>query len=131
MNLKNLLLTSLFIFALSLSALAQGNKVEQAVLKLESEWVEALIKADAAALEKLYSDNLTYTHSSGSTDTKAEYITNLKAGKTKYESLVREDVKVRVLGKTALHTSKTNIKLISNGQPSSFAVKMLDRKSVV
>ena len=125
MNLKNLLLTSLFIFALSLSALAQGNKVEQAVLKLESEWVEALIKADAAALEKLYSDNLTYTQSSGSTDTKAEYITNLKAGKTKYESLVREDVKVRVFGNTALHTSKTNIKLISNGQPSSFAVKML------
>ena len=125
MNLKNLLLTSLFIFALSLSALAQGNKVEQAVLKLESEWVEALIKADAAALEKLYSDNLTYTHSSGSTDTKAEYITNLKAGKTKYESLVREDVKVRVFSNTALHTSKTNIKLISNGQPSSFAVKML------
>ncbi len=125
MNLKNLLLTSLFIFALSLSALAQGNKVEQAILKLETEWVEALIKADIAALERLYSDQLTYTHSSGPTDTKAQYLTNLKAGKTKYESLVREDVKVRVYGNTALHISKTNYKLISNGQPSSFAVKML------
>lgn len=125
MKLQQLLLTSLFFFALSLVTLAQGNKVEQAILKLETEWVDALVKADAAALEKLYSDQLTYTHSSGSTDTKTEYITNLKAGKTKYESLVREDVKVRVLGNTALHTSKTNIKLISNGQPSAFAVKML------
>ncbi len=125
MNLKNLLLASLFMFALSLTAWAQGNKIEQAILKLETEWVDALVKADIAALERLYSDQLTYTHSSSSTDTKAEYITNMKAGKTKYESLMREDVKVRVFGNTALHTSKTNIKLISNGQPSSFAVKML------
>ncbi len=125
MKLKYLVFTSLFLLALSISGFAQGNKVEQAVLKLETEWVDALVKADAAALEKLYSETLTYTHSSGSTDTKTEYITNLKAGKTKYESLVREDVKVRVFGNTALHTSKTNIKLISNGQPSAFAVKML------
>ena len=125
MKLNNLVLSSLFLFALAITGFAQGNKVEQAVLKLETEWVDALVKADAAALEKLYSEHLTYTHSSGSTDTKTEYITNLKAGKTKYESLVREDVKVRVFGNTALHTSKTNIKLISNGQPSAFAVKML------
>ncbi len=125
MKLKDLVLTSLFLFALTSTGFAQGNKVEQAVLKLETEWVDALMKADAAALEKLYSETLTYTHSSGSTDTKTEYITNLKAGKTKYESLVREDVKVRVFGNTALHTSITNIKLITNGQPSAFAVKML------
>lgn len=125
MKLQQRLLTSLFLLTFCATNFAQGSKIEQAVLKLEAEWVDALVKADGAALEKLYSDNLTYTHSSGSTDTKAEYITNLKAGKTKYESLMREDVKVRVFGNTALHTSKTHIKLISNGQPSSFAVKML------
>lgn len=122
---KNLLLTCLLIFTYALTGLAQGNAAEQAVLKLEEEWVAALIKADATVLERIYSESLTYTHSSGATDTKAIYIANLKAGKTKYESLVREDVKVRVYGNTALHTSKTNIKLVSNGQPQAFAVKML------
>jgi ketosteroid isomerase-like protein len=125
MKLQQQLLTSLFLVTLCVATFAQGSKIEQAVIKLEAEWVDALVKADGAALEKLYSDHLTYTHSSGSTDTKAEYITNLKAGKTKYESLVREDAKVRVFGNTAIHTSKTNIKLISNGQPSAFAVKMI------
>jgi ketosteroid isomerase-like protein len=125
MKLKHLVLTSLFLMTFCATSFAQGSKIEQAVIKLEAEWVDALVKADGAALEKLYSDNLTYTHSSGTTDTKAEYITNLKAGKTKYESLVREDAKVRVFGNTAIHTSKTNIKLISNGQPSAFAVKMI------
>lgn len=125
MKFKSLLLTTLALFALACAALAQGNATEKAILKLEEEWVAALVKADGAALERLYSDNLTYTHSSAVTDTKAEYITNLKAGKTKYESLVREDVKVRVYGNTALHTSKTNIKLVSNGQAQAFSVKML------
>ena len=122
---KHRLLTSLFLFALIVPLTAQGNATEQAILKLEAEWVEALVKADGAALERLYSNSLTYTHSSAVTDDKATYIANLKAGKTKYESLVREDVKVRVYGNTALHTSKTNIKLVSNGQPQSFTVKML------
>jgi len=125
MKTKTYLLSFLFFLALTITPQAQGNKVEQAIISLEQQWVDALVKADGAALEQIYSDQLTYTHSSGSTDTKAEYITNLKAGKTKYESLVREDVKVRVFGNTVLHTSKTNIRLISNGQPSAFAVKVL------
>lgn len=125
MKIKPLLLTTLALFAFALTALAQGNAKEQAILKLEEEWVAALVKADGAALERLYSDALTYTHSSAVTDTKTEYITNLKAGKTKYVSLVREDVKVRVYGNTALHTSKTNIKLVSNGNAQAFSVKML------
>lgn len=125
MNLKHLLLASLLLVALHGIATAQNNKLEQAITKLEAEWVDALIKVDTAALERLYSDQLTYTHSSGTTDTKAEYIANLKTGRTKYESLVREDVKVRIFGNTVLHTSKTNYKLVNNGQPQSFSVKML------
>ncbi len=125
MNLKHFLLSALMLVALHGIAAAQNNQIEQAITKLEAEWVDALIKVDAAALERLYSDQLTYTHSSGTTDTKAEYIANLKTGRTKYESLVREDVKVRVYGNTALHTSKTSYKLVNNGQPQSFSVKML------
>ncbi|MFN7929921.1 MAG: nuclear transport factor 2 family protein [Blastocatellia bacterium] len=123
MKFNQLLFLCFFLFAFVLTTTAQGN--EQAILKLEEEWVAALVKADGAALERLYSDSLTYTHSSAQTDTKAEYIANLKTGKTKYESLVREDVKVRFYGNTALHTSKTHYKLVSNGQPQAFSVKML------
>jgi ketosteroid isomerase-like protein len=122
---KKIFLTSLFLFAFVISAAAQNNKIEQAIIQLEKEWVEALVKADAVALERIYSDTLTYTHSSAVTDSKASYIANLKTGKTKYVSLEREDVKVRVYGNTALHTSKTNISLVTDGKPNSFAVKML------
>ena len=122
---KKIFLTSLFLFAFVMSASAQNAKIEQAIMQLEKEWVEALVKADAAALERIYSDTLTYTHSTAVTDTKTSFIANLKTGKTKYVSEEREEVKVRVYGNTALHTSKTNIKLVTNGQPSVFSVKML------
>ena len=122
---KQILLTSLFLLAFVISASAQTNKIEQGILQLEKEWVEALVKADVTALERIYSDSLTYTHSNSLTDTKASYLANLKTGKTKYISMEREDVKVRVYGNTALHTSKTNISLVTDGKPSSFAVKML------
>ena len=72
---KKIFLTSLFLFAFVISASAQNNKIEQAIIQLEKEWVEALVKADGAALERIYSDSLTYTHSNSNTDTKAEYIT--------------------------------------------------------
>ncbi len=122
---KKTVLFVVCLIAFSISAAAQGNKIEQTILQLEKDWIAALINVDTAALERIYSDSLTYTHSNSNTDTKAIYIANLKAGKTKYLSLTPGDVKVRVYGTTALYTSTTAIKLISNGQESSFSVKML------
>ena len=94
-------------------AAAQG-KAEQELLKLEQQWVDALVKADTAALEKLYGDGLIYTHSSGAVDTKASYIEGIKTGKSKYESLDRDDVKVKLYGTTAIVTAHSVIKVNKN-----------------
>ena len=85
--------------------------MEQAVLKLEQEWVNALIKADIAKLETLYADTLVYTHSSGQVDDKAKYIAALKAGTPKYLSLDRDNIKVNVYGDSAVVTCHVLIKL--------------------
>jgi hypothetical protein len=98
----------------SVAVLGQGKTEEQAVLKLEEQWVAALVKADTAALEKLYADDLVYTHSSGAVDTKAKYIDSLKTGKTKYESLDRDDIKVRMYGTTAIVTCHAIFKVNNN-----------------
>lgn len=97
----------------SLSAVAQAP-AEQAVLKLEQQWVDALVKADVAALETLYHDDLVYTHSSGVVDTKASYIDAIKSGKTKYESFARDDIRVRLHGDTAIVTCRSVIKVNNN-----------------
>lgn len=116
-----------FLVALAVQAAPQksANGIEPAVLKLEQEWVDALIKVDIAKLEQLYADTLVYTHSSGSVDDKAKYLANLKAGGTKYVSIDREDIKVNVYGDTALVTCHALIKLKANGTDRTVDARMI------
>ncbi|MGH9844164.1 MAG: nuclear transport factor 2 family protein [Blastocatellia bacterium] len=116
---KRIFLCAFVFLLLSLAASAQ-NAGEQAILKLEQQWVDALVKADAAALEKIYADDLIYTHSSGTVDTKASYIDSLKTGKAKYESIERDDVKVRFYGDTAIVTCRSVIKVNKNTIPARY-----------
>jgi uncharacterized protein (TIGR02246 family) len=102
------------------SAFAQQSAAEQAILKLEQQWADAVIKADVATLDKLYTDDLTYTHSSGRVDTKASYIDSLKTGAAKYASIEREEVKVRFYGNAAIVTCRSVIKVNNNTIPSRY-----------
>ena len=99
----------------SKKAMKSTNAVEQAVLQLEQNWEDALLKSDTAALEKIYDDSLVYTHSNGSVDDKATYIGNIKSGASKYESLKRDEIKVNVYGNTALVFSHWQVQSLSRG----------------
>lgn len=116
------LLMSVAMFA---QAAPQKSDLEQAVLKLEQGWVDALLKADTTKLETLYADTLVYTHSSGSVDDKAKYIANIKAGGTKYISIDRDDIKVNLYGDTAIVTCHALIKLKANGTDRTVDARMI------
>ncbi|MFN7947643.1 MAG: nuclear transport factor 2 family protein [Blastocatellia bacterium] len=121
---KHILTTIILALALTAAATAQTADEKQ-VLKLEQQWVEALTKADTAALERIYHNDLTYTHSSGVVDTKASYLAGLKSGNTKYLALDRDEVKVRIYGNTAIVTCKAAIKLLNKEQPVNFTARVL------
>jgi ketosteroid isomerase-like protein len=116
---KRTLLLAIIFASVSLPAFAQekkaSNGVEQAVLKLEQQWEEALLKSDVAALEKIYDDSLIYTHSNGSVDNKSVYVGNIKSGVTKYQSMKRDDIKVSVYGNTALVTCHWEAHVLARG----------------
>ena len=116
---KRILLLAVVLVSVSLPAFAQdkkaSNNVEQAVLKLEQQWEDALLKSDVAALEKIYDDSLIYTHSSGAVDNKSAYVGNIKSGVTKYESMKRDDIKVSVYDDTALVTCHWDVHVLNRG----------------
>ena len=116
---KRTLLLAVVLVSVSLPAFAQDKKasngVEQAVLKLEQQWEDALLKSDVAALEKIYDDSLIYTHSSGAVDNKSAYVGNIKSGATKYESMKRDDINVGVYGNTALVTCHWEVHVLNRG----------------
>lgn len=117
---KKLSLAILVVLSGAVLALAgpqkqKDNGAEQAILRLEQQWQEALLASDTAALDRLYAESIVYTHSNGSVDDKAAYIGNIKSGATKYQSLVRDDIKVQVFGNSAIVTCHWKVQTMSRG----------------
>ena len=84
------------------SALAAGDpKDEQAVMATLEAVAKATIGSDVAMLEKIYGDDLTYSHSSAATQTKAQV---LKGFSPTYinESMTFSEMTIRLYGDVAL-----------------------------
>lgn len=109
----------LFLTFLATTLNAQSKNTDR-ILSLEKEWVTAVTGGDEKALERLFSEDLTYTHSNGNTDNKKEYIANLKSGKLKYLSISASSEKVRDYGSTAIYTCRCKISVLSAGQAVAF-----------
>lgn len=88
------------------NASTPANAVEQELLKIERAWLDAYLKRDVAAMERIESDDFTITHANGQVITKAQEIASLKRSTTADSSMSfsTEDTKVRVYGDTAVLT---------------------------
>lgn len=115
----NLLRRSVFAVVLTASiALAQSGAAQLAdVKKAEEAWVSAVTKSDSTAAGSLLSEDLVYTHSTGTIDTKSQYLEKMKAGTQKYTSLEYSDQKVRTFGNTAVVNGTIRMQGSTNGVP--------------
>ncbi len=73
-----------------------------AVLAAEDRRYRAMIAADLDTLDELCADELSYAHSSGARDTKAEYFEKVRTGYYVYRSVDHPVERVAVVGDTAI-----------------------------
>jgi hypothetical protein len=97
------------LIATSLAAADPADLVREAA----EGWYRAAVKQDAAALNELLADDLTYTHAGGQVQTKSEYIAAVMKGPPHYESMTYSDMKIKVYGKTAVLTAYADVKLVN------------------
>lgn len=69
--------------------------VTKAVMQMEQDMSAALTKPDAETAAKMVADSFYVVNPDGSTQTKAEFIADLKSGKLKLESNKLDDMKVQ------------------------------------
>ena len=69
-------------------------------------WRNAMLKGDAATLNKLLHPDLIYTHSSAKTETKAENIANATKPDGISKSIEFHDAVVHVYGNTGIYKAK-------------------------
>ena len=78
---KKILLAALALIVMSNGGLAEqaGTAgLEKKILDLEKQRIAAMVKKDVATLDALLADDMSYTHSGGTTDTKASFIKLIK-----------------------------------------------------
>ena len=95
-------------------AKSKDSSVEQALIKLENTWNEAMVKRDMAVLGRILADDYSFTDPDGMMWTKAQDLGMLKSGEDVVTSAVSTDMKVRVYGNAAVvtghFTSKEQLK---------------------
>jgi ketosteroid isomerase-like protein len=113
------------LFTTFLSASSTDSKAEKDVLAAMDAWKQATMKRDGAALDKLLHPDLTYSHSSAMTQTKADVIKSVTTGKATVEDITFSDTTVRVYGNTALVKGKVDIVNNTDGKSTPAHLNIL------
>src|SRR4051794_13395169 len=79
--------------------------VETHLRQLNDEWVKAMMRADALALDQIMSDDFYFTYPLEGDD-KASIIADVLSGELKIEHFARANVSVRIFGSTAVLTAR-------------------------
>jgi len=107
-------------------AQTETGKVEQELIKLENQWVDAMLKRDVAFLDRTLADDFLGTGINGRVETKAESLASMKSSEYVITSLVIDDVKVRVYGDAAVVTGRSTGKETYKGKDVSGQTRWTD-----
>ncbi|HYX00913.1 MAG TPA: nuclear transport factor 2 family protein [Reyranella sp.] len=108
----------LALAAASLPAHAESAD-EAAVGKAIEDLTKAMMAADKAKLEALTADQLSYGHSSGKVETKAEFVAAIADKKTIFKSITLSNPSVAVVGNNAIARHIFAAEVEAGGQASS------------
>ena len=92
----------------------------------ERERFDAMLKQDAAALEILLDADLTYVHTGGDLESKAQFVDLIRSKRLIYESIEPSDVLVRVHDGLAVATGRSRMRVRSATGVSSFAIRFTE-----
>ena len=82
-------------------AIDQSKEINAVSAAVEA-FRKATIAADKSALDKLTANELSYGHSSGRLETKAEFIESLTSGKSGFSAIELSDQTITIVDNTAL-----------------------------
>ena len=103
----------ILFLTLALSAATPEEDIKAA----DQAWAKAVKSRDVAALEKLYTNDLVYGHSTGNVDSKPKYLDRLKTGKQRYETMTFESTKVLLYGDSAMTHSFVRFTGVNDAGP--------------
>jgi len=99
---------------------------ESEVRVAERQRFEAMLRQDAIALDTLLDADLTYVHTGGDLETKAQFVELIRSKKLIYESIAPSEVRVRVHDGFALATGRSQMRVRNATGVSSFGIRFTE-----
>ncbi len=97
-----------------------------AVLRVQARRFAAMIAVDTVELGSILAPDLTYTHTMGETETKAQFLATLRSRWLKYESIEPDSVQVRIHRGTAVVTGRSAMQVIAGDRELSFEIRFIE-----
>lgn len=114
---KNIfILLLLLLFAFNVNAQNGNDQQMQVMMKMLS-LKNALLAKDSVSLSGLLADDVTYGHSTGIIQTKAQLIRAVMSGEQDYKSIEPSDMNVRIYDDAGVVTLKLKVNVIYGGKP--------------
>ena len=121
---KNLIFASVLLLSMAVGANAQSKdeaNVAAAVEKLR----KAMVDGDKKELEDIVLDKLSYGHSGGHVEGKAEFVDKIVTGKSDFVTIDLSDQTIAISGNTAVVRHKLEAKTNDNGKPAEVHLLVL------
>lgn len=118
-------LTCLLFLALCAAPLAAAS-IQEEVRTADTARIMATIAGDAARLEPLLSDSLSYGHADGRVQNKADFLAAVKTVRVKYEAYDYEEQHIaRISDDVATMTGRAKLRATAGGKSVSFTLRFL------
>ena len=85
----------------------QRKSVVEAIRQVDNERIQAQIHADAVSLNHIYADDFIGIGPSGAVRKKPQVLSDFASGDLKFQSIMTDDVQIRVYGNTAVETGRS------------------------
>ncbi|MEO6404298.1 MAG: nuclear transport factor 2 family protein [Ferruginibacter sp.] len=105
------------------NAFAQESKKADIMMKMLM-LKNALINKDSTTLSSLLADEVTYGHTSGLIQTKADLIHDIKSGIQDYKAIDPEGMEIRIYENTAIVNMKSLVKMNYNKNPLDLSMSI-------
>ena len=107
---KALVATAVLLLAASGSALADTASDERELTRLVNDLNAALVKQDFAFLERVLDRDFVHYRPHGNVENRAQYREDRKSDRVRFDSLIADDIQVRLYGDTAIVTYRSAAK---------------------
>jgi ketosteroid isomerase-like protein len=107
-------------------AQTKAGSVEQELIKLVNDWMDAEVKGDVAFIDRFIAEECVITDPAGVVWTKVQFLAALKSGEGTVVSAALDNVKARVYGDAAVVTGRMTAKQTLKGNDISGSYQCTD-----